>query len=91
MIEKMFTGFDFTPTSMSVFIGEMTPLFITSLIVAIVASLPLKNFVNSIVSKSEKTMIVYNSALYVISFELLVLCMLNLASGSYNPFIYFRF
>lgn len=91
MIEKMFTVFDFTPTSMSVFIGEMTPLFITSLIVAIVASLPLKNFVNSIVSKSRKTMIVYNSALYVISFGLLVLCMLNLASGSYNPFIYFRF
>ena len=91
MIEKMFTGFDFSSLSMSVFVEQMTPLFITSLIVAIVASLPLKYFVNSIVSKSEKTMIVYNSALYVISFGLLVLCMLNLASGSYNPFIYFRF
>lgn len=91
MIEKMFTGFDFSSLSMSVFVEQMTPLFITSLIVAIVASLPLKNFVNSIISKSEKTMIVYNSALYVISFGLLVLCMLNLASGSYNPFIYFRF
>lgn len=91
MIQKMFTGFDFSSLSMSVFVEQMTPLFITSLIVAIVASLPLKNFVNSIVSKSEKTMIVYNSALYVISFGLLVLCMLNLASGSYNPFIYFRF
>ena len=91
MIEKMFTGFDFSSLSMSVFVEQMTPLFITSLIVAIVASLPLKNFVNSIISKSEKTMIVYNSALYFISFGLLVLCMLNLASGSYNPFIYFRF
>ena len=91
MIQKMFTEFDFSSLSMSVFVEQMTPLFITSLIVAIVASLPLKNFVNSIVSKSEKTMTVYNSALYVISFGLLVLCMLNLASGSYNPFIYFRF
>lgn len=91
MIEKMFTGFDFSSLSMSVFVEQMTPLFITSLIVAIVASLPLKNFVNSIISKSEKTMIVYNSALYVISFGLLALCMLNLSSGSYNPFIYFRF
>lgn len=91
MIEKMFTGFDFSSLSMSVFVEQMTPLFITSLIVAIVASLPLKNFVNSIISKSEKTMIVYNSALYVISFGLLALCMLNLSCGSYNPFIYFRF
>ena len=91
MIEKMFTGFEFSSTSMSLFVGQMTPLFITTLLVAIIASLPFKNFVNSIVSKNEKTMIVYNSALYVISFGLLVLCMLNLASGSYNPFIYFRF
>lgn len=91
MFEKMFAGFDFSSLSMSVFVEQMTPLFITTLIVAIIASLPLKNFVNSIVSKSEKTMTVYNSALYVISFGLLVLCMLNLASGSYNPFIYFRF
>lgn len=91
MIEKMFTGFEFSSTSMSLFVGQMTPLFITTLLVAIIASLPFKNFVNSIVSKNEKTMKVYNSALYVLSFGLLALCMLNLSSGSYNPFIYFRF
>lgn len=91
MIEKMFTGFEFSSTSMSLFVGQMTPLFITTLLVAIIASLPFKNLVNSIVSKNEKTMKVYNSALYVLSFGLLALCMLNLSSGSYNPFIYFRF
>lgn len=91
MIEKMFTGFEFSSTSMSLFVGQMTPLFITTLLVVIIASLPFKNFVNSIVSKNEKTMKVYNSALYVLSFGLLALCMLNLSSGSYNPFIYFRF
>lgn len=91
MIEKMFTGFEFSSTSMSLFVGQMTPLFITTLLVAIIASLPFKKFVNSIVSKNEKTMKVYNSALYVLSFGLLALCMLNLSSGSYNPFIYFRF
>lgn len=91
MIEKMFTGFEFSSTSMSLFVGQMTPLYITTLLVAIIASLPFKNLVNSIVSKNEKTMKVYNSALYVLSFGLLALCMLNLSSGSYNPFIYFRF
>ena len=91
MIKEMFTGFNFSSLSMSVFMEQMTPLFIVTLIVAVIVSLPVKNKVNSLVSKNVKAMTIYNSALYVVSFGLLILCMLNLSSGSYNPFIYFRF
>ena len=34
---------------------------------------------------------VLNAALYVVAVMLLIWCILRLSSGSYNPFIYFRF
>ncbi len=90
IIEKMFSGFNMNSSALSLFMGEMTPLFITALIFAVVFSLPVKNF---IISKTQgtKAISVVNSLTYIGSLVLLAVCIINLASGSYNPFIYFRF
>lgn len=86
MIGKMFGGFDMSGNAISLFIGEMTPVFITAFICAVVFSMPVKNWITK---KANTKVISFVS--YAGSLLLLALCMVSLASGSYNPFIYFRF
>lgn len=86
MIGKMFSGFDMNGSAISLFAGEMTPLFITAFVFAVLFSIPVKNWIAKRTNKNVLTAVTYAGSLV-----LLVLCMISLASGSYNPFIYFRF
>lgn len=61
-----------------------TPIFIVTLVIAIIASTPL---FKKIVMKYE----IAGYISYAITLLLLVLCIMSLAADSYNPFIYFRF
>ena len=82
-VKTMFTGFDANPAAMSLALEQLTPLYFVTLAVGIVACCPVKN----LVKKSGA----YEAVTSIGSLVLLALSMLSLASGTYNPFIYFRF
>lgn len=68
----------------------VTPSYITTMAVAVIACCPVIPFLSSIL-KAKKVYPVLESLGYVVSLALFMLCAMSLASNSYNPFIYFRF
>lgn len=95
-ISKMFSGFDFSAGAMSYAVQSLTPYFIFMLIVAIVCCGPfskLSKQVSMLENKetlTKKENIVQNIT-FIVAFLILAWCIIRLAGGSYNPFIYFRF
>ena len=73
--------------------GILSGSLIFALLLAIIFMLPVKPYIAQRVSalESDKQKNLLRTLSYVISIVLLFLCMLNLAGGTYNPFIYFRF
>ena len=90
MMGQMLTGTDFTAESMSLLMQQLTPLFVFTLIVAFVAAMPIKPAIERRVAGTSAGA-VCDSLGYVFALVLLVLCLLSLASGGYNAFIYFQF
>lgn len=82
-IKEMFTGFTWNAAAMSFAVQQITPVFLVTLAGALIACCPVIKTVNN-----KKC---YAPFAYVCSLLGLVVCMLSLASGTYNPFIYFRF
>ena len=82
-IKEMFTGFTWNAAAMSFAVQQITPVFLVTLSGALIACCPVIKTVNN-----KKW---YAPFAYVCSLLGLVVCMLSLASGTYNPFIYFRF
>ena len=82
-VRKMFTGFGWNAGAMSFALQQMTPVFLVTLAGALIACCPVKKLIS--VKKW------YGPVAYVCSLTGLVICILSLASGTYNPFIYFRF
>ena len=82
-IIKMFTGPASGDAAAQLVLSQLTPVHLAAFAAAIPASMP---FMESI-GKSQKM----QKALWASSLVLLLACMLNLAGGTYNPFIYFRF
>ena len=82
-IKEMFTGFTWNAVAMSFAVQQITPVFLVTLAGALIACCPVIKTVNN-----KKW---YAPFAYVCSLLGLVVCMLSLASGTYNPFIYFRF
>lgn len=95
MIGAMFSGWTFTAAQMSIAVEQLTPLFIVTLAVALVASMPVARYIGASLRTARNTHPILYNTMYVISyiasFILLVLCVLSLSGGAYNPFIYFRF
>lgn len=81
-IGRMF-AFTGSQTSFITLMSFMTPVFITTFVVAILASTPIV----PVIGKKIKA----NVITYAFSLVLLLLCIMALAADSYNPFIYFRF
>lgn len=82
IIAKMFTAWNFSQAALLQAAAWCTPEFVIALAAAILLCIPSTFWMKFIPDASWS---------YAISFCLLVLCMLRLAGGSYNPFIYFRF
>ena len=82
-IKEMFTGFTWNAAAMSFAVQQITPVFLVTLAGALIACCPVIKTVNN-----KKW---YAPFAYVCRLLGLVVCMLSLASGTYNPFIYFRF
>ncbi len=79
----MFTGFHMEVVEMMILAKLLTPWNVACAIVAAVLSTP----VSCWLKRTIKNEAVY----YAASLVLLAVCIMELASGSYNPFIYFRF
>ena len=89
MITKMFTGFQMTAASTSLLMQQLTPWFITVFVAAIIGAAPIR-LVKERMKKVLSTNWM-NRILYAFSFVILAWCVIRLSSGTYNPFIYFRF
>lgn len=82
-IREMFTDFGWKASAMSLTLQQLTPIYLVTLAAALVAAVP----VNSMLKKYKW----YEGFTYVLSLAGFALCVLSLAGGTYNPFIYFRF
>lgn len=82
-IREMFTDFGWKASAMSLTLQQLTPVYLVTLAAALVAAVP----VNSMLKKYKW----YEGFTYVLSLASFALCVLSLAGGTYNPFIYFRF
>lgn len=82
-IREMFTDFGWKASAMSLTLQQLTPVYLVTLAAALVAAVP----VNSMLKKYKW----YEGFTYVLSLAGFTLCVLSLAGGTYNPFIYFRF
>ncbi|MCI8892361.1 MAG: MBOAT family protein [Eubacterium sp.] len=82
-ILKMCTGLQYNPAAARLTASLLTPVHLAAFAAGILASVPA---VRSI-GQAEKL----QKLLWPSSLALLLICMLNLAGGTYNPFIYFRF
>lgn len=79
-ISQMFCGFHFEQTCNTLAMQALTPLNIFTFAVGCIAS-----------TRIAEMLTLPRWAKYVGSLALLVLCLLTLSAGGYNPFIYFRF
>ena len=86
-VKAMFTGFSTGAASTSLALQQLTPLYLVTFTVACIASFPVFEKWKS----DGRYQAFYNNMAFVCSIAGLVLCMLSLAGGTYNPFIYFRF
>ena len=86
-VKAMFTGFSMGTASTSLALQQLTPLYLVTFTVACIASFPVFEKWKS----DGRYQAFYNNMAFVCSIIGLVLCMLSLAGGKYNPFIYFRF
>lgn len=82
-VVKMFTGVQHSDASTRLVISMLTPAHIAAFAAGAFASMPVMETI-------EKTKQLQN-ILWPVSLVLLLVCMLSLAGGTYNPFIYFRF
>lgn len=98
MISKMFAGFDFSNSAVSLGVQQLTPWFIFAFVMAVLFCAPLRKLTENVrsnfsecVKVSRKGANIIQLALYGVSLVLLCWCMMRLSGDSYNPFIYFRF
>ena len=95
-VTKMLTGFDFSPEAMSFAMQTLKPYFIVMLIAAIIACGPINKFADKIRSFENAEILTKKENIiqilsFILAFVTLLWCLIRLAGGSYNPFIYFRF
>ena len=87
-IQQMFTGFNFDYVHMSMAMQWLTPMFCLMFLMAIIGATPLAKTIANRLEEKKGSFTVIS---FMGSLALLVVCILNLSGGTYNPFIYFRF
>lgn len=89
MIQAMFIKFgSLNYADVMVLVKNLTAYSIFIIILAIIFAFPIKNVV---ANKMENKKEVLEVGSYFVSIVLLALCIISLASSTFNPFIYFRF
>lgn len=90
IIITMFAGWNFAEGQMVFVLEQLTPVFLLMFAVACIGCMPVGPYIRRLTSRMRISSVL-RPVSYMGSVVLLILCMCNLASGSYNPFIYFRF
>ena len=95
-ITKMFSGFDFSASSMIFAMEALTPWFIAMLLAGILCSGIFEKLTQRLSSLETKETLtkqenLLQNASFVLAFVLFAWCIIRLTGSSYNPFIYFRF
>jgi alginate O-acetyltransferase complex protein AlgI len=102
-IGQMFTGWWQTPAAATLTLSQLNPLFIVAFVAGVLGAFGLPNLLRKILGREPGAngaqtpapqasgVAVLRIASYLGSLALLAICLLFLASGGYNPFIYFRF
>ncbi|MDE6781977.1 MAG: MBOAT family protein [Ruminococcus sp.] len=88
-IGKMFSLSGNSPENTSLFLLQLTPMYIVMLVLACIFSTPVWQTLHKKVPR--KVASAGEAFSYIISIILLLVCIMTLSSASYNPFIYFRF
>ena len=92
IIAQMFTGWHFEYACVELAMRQLTPLFVVTFALACVAATPVKGAIElKVATAPDSVAMLLEIVSYVFAFALLVLSMLALSGGGYNPFIYFRF
>ncbi len=87
IITVLFTKFDQTPLITAAAARLCDRLLLCTFPAAAVCALPVVEWLE----KRRKSGKVLQAASYIISIPLLLACIMSIAGGTYNPFIYFRF
>ncbi len=90
-IGAMFAGWQLDAAHLSVLGQAVTPAALAMLVIAIPASLPIIPRIKLAVSGNAALAKGLNIAGYIAAFILFAICVLAVSSGTYNPFIYYRF
>ena len=96
-VSQMFTGFTFSKLSASMALQVLTPFFLAMFALAVISCGPIRPLADRVRAMADPCAEATLSrrlavaALNLVSLLLLVLCILRLSGGAYNPFIYFRF
>lgn len=92
VISTMFVGWNLSTSSVIPVVQQLTPLFVITAIIAVclAGSVP-QRVTNHLLGPHTRLSGNLDIAAYAGSFVLLALCLISLSSGTYNPFIYFRF
>ncbi len=86
MIRQMFTGWEYTTIQTITLLEQLHPVFLLTLFCAVIGSTPMMANVAKKVFAGRLEWLGYCGSIL-----LLLLCILKLSGGTYNPFIYFRF
>ncbi len=94
MLGVMFTQFEWTTAMAAASATIFTGLFWAALVAAVIGSFPVTEWIRK--QKAEKPEGVWNKPAlrvgsYAVTVVLLIVCMMSLAGGTYQPFIYFQF
>lgn len=90
MLKTMFTGFNMEVKSISLVAGLLSPYYIFVIIMAIIFAYPLRQKLENTISKKIGSNI-NETIIHIADIGLLLVCIISLATATYNPFIYFRF
>ena len=95
-VSRMFSGANMNAQSMAFALQALTPYFIVMLLAGILCCGPFSGLTQRVRDLESKQTLtagenLLQKATFFVAFFLLAWCMVRLAGGSYNPFIYFRF
>ena len=90
-VKELFLGFHWEFALKQALLLQLTPKVLLVLLAAVIFSMPVRVWVQKLFKRRKDGERFYETVAYVGSLALLLLCILNLSSGTFNPFIYFRF
>ena len=91
MLQHMFVAVPMDTQRMALLVSQTDPLHMTALAAGMVLSLPVRDRLTTAAHRKGFVSALVRAGSYLCCALILVLSMLSLAAGAYNPFIYFRF